>query len=386
MPTMKRKAVYAASLDPITNGHLNVIERVAPLYDELIVVVAVDPRKTYMFSAEERVRMATSAVAHLKNVTVDVCIGQYVVKFADSACARVIIRGLRNFKDLDDEQVLAEENRRICPNIETVWVPCLPNLMHVSSSMVKTHVGADPNWEEQAGRSVSADVVKMLKEKYILSKAKKHWASLMAAVGNPFSGNPKGSEKIFKGILSAYSEGHRAYHNLEHIVNMLDELDTVADQINDIEAVKMAVWYHDIVYKVTTKEEYVPGDNELHSGLRAKLDIEKLGLTESLIKRVYMLIKATEHRGAVSDSDAMYLVDLDLAILGKPEKEFECYERGIRTEYAVVPSADFYKGRAAVMKSFLDREKIYCTEEFQKRYEDAARKNLTRPKKTLAWV
>src|SRR4051812_5182230 len=94
------KAVYAASLDPITDGHINVIDRVAPLYDTLFVVVAVDPRKNYTFSPEERVAMARSAVAHHSNVIVEVCVGRYVVKFAESLDARVIVRGLRNFKDL----------------------------------------------------------------------------------------------------------------------------------------------------------------------------------------------------------------------------------------------------------------------------------------------
>src|SRR4051812_47000215 len=107
MPNFKsRKAVYAASLDPITNGHINVIDRVAPLYDQLIVVVAVDPRKTYTFSTEERVAMARAAVAHHSNVTVDICKGHYVVKLAESLGAQVIVRGLRNFKDLEDEQTL----------------------------------------------------------------------------------------------------------------------------------------------------------------------------------------------------------------------------------------------------------------------------------------
>jgi pantetheine-phosphate adenylyltransferase len=101
-----------ASLDPITNGHINVIERMAPLYDELIVLVAVDSRKSYTFTPEERVDMTKAAVAHLPNVLVDVCIGHYVVKQAESIGAQVIVRGLRNFKDLEDEQTLAEENRR----------------------------------------------------------------------------------------------------------------------------------------------------------------------------------------------------------------------------------------------------------------------------------
>lgn len=162
-----RKAVYAASLDPITNGHINVIERAAKLYDELIVLIAVDARKTYTFSPEERASMAREVTLHMPNVTIDICIGHYVVKHAKSLDAQVIIRGIRNFKDLEAEQTLAEENRKICPNIETVWIPCLPSLMHVSSSMVKGHVGIDPNWENEVRRSVPAAIVTKLKEKLL---------------------------------------------------------------------------------------------------------------------------------------------------------------------------------------------------------------------------
>jgi pantetheine-phosphate adenylyltransferase len=162
--------VYAASLDPITNGHINVIERMAKLYDELVVMIAVDARKTYAFSPEERADMAREATLHLPNVTVDICTGQYVVKRASTLGAQVIIRGIRNFKDLEAEQTLAEENRRICPTIETVWIPCLPDLMHVSSSMVKGHVGVDPTWEDQVARSVPKTVVAKLREKLLTSK------------------------------------------------------------------------------------------------------------------------------------------------------------------------------------------------------------------------
>lgn len=180
-----RKAVYAASLDPITHGHINIIERTAPLYDSLFVLVAVDTRKIYTFTAEERVDMAKEAVAHLPNVVVDACIGQYVVRKAEAFGAQVIIRGIRNFKDVEDEQTLAEENRNISPHIETIWVPCRPNLMHVSSSMVKGHVGVDPEWEDQVARSVPNAVVAKLKEKFTFVKALKHWSSLMTLVGNP---------------------------------------------------------------------------------------------------------------------------------------------------------------------------------------------------------
>ena len=108
-----RKAVYAASLDPITNGHLNVIERMAPLYDELVVMVADDFRKSYTFTAKERVDMAKIATAHLDGVSVDLCSGGYVVKKASKLGASVIIRGLRDFTvAVEIHRSLASSSRR----------------------------------------------------------------------------------------------------------------------------------------------------------------------------------------------------------------------------------------------------------------------------------
>lgn len=358
----KRKAVYAASLDPITNGHINIIERMAPLYDELIVLVAVDSRKTYTFTPEECAGMVKEAVFNLSNVIVDISIGRYVVRYADSIGAQVIIRGLRNFKDLEDEQTLAEENRKICPHIETVWVPCFPNLMHVSSSMVKGHVGADPHWEDQVARSVPALVIVKLKDKFILGKAKKYWASLMSALGNP-----KGSEMVLKDLLERYREPHRAYHNLEHIVAMLDELELVNE--NNL-AVALAIWFHDAVYDPKAK------DNEEQSAKLAKDSIKQIGLPDSLGKQVNDLVMSTKHTVVPVDYAAQVLVDIDLIILGKPEKEFDVYEAGIRKEYNWVSQIDFCLGRSKILQSFLDRPSIYLTDYFRDKYESIARKNL----------
>lgn len=357
-----RRAVYAASLDPITNGHINVIERMAPLYDEFIVLVAVDTRKSYTFTPEERVDMTKVAVTHLSNVSVDVCIGHYVIKKAESIGAQVIVRGLRNFKDLEDEQTLAEENRRICPHIETVWVPCLPNLAHVSSSMIKGHVGVDPEWEHQVARSVPAIVVTKLKEKFILEKARRHWATLMSILGNP-----KGSETVLKDLLVRYSEPHRHYHNLTHIVAMLDELEIIGE--ND-SAVALATWFHDVVYDTKAT------NNEEQSAQVAKDSIKRIGLPNSLGKQINDLILATKHTVVPISHTAQILTDIDLMVFGKTEREFNVYKAGIRMEYSWVPQPDFCVGQSKILQYFLDRPSIYSTELFRSKYESTARKNL----------
>lgn len=368
-----RKAVYAASLDPITNGHLNIIERSSPLYDELCVLVAVDLRKTYTFTAKEREQMAKEAVTHLPNVRVSICDGQYVVKRAEELNASVIIRGLRDYRDLSDEQILAEENRKICPSVETMLIPCLPELMHVSSSMVKAHVGVDPSWVEQVARSVPATVAAKLKEKYIIGKARKHWDTLMKMVGNP-----EKSDKVFASLVKSYSESHRGYHTLEHIVSMLDEFEEVRENVSDIVATLFSIWYHDKVYDTDTKNHSVTASNEARSAYEAMCDIKELGLPKSLDEDVGSRILATAHTEPPTESDHKYLVDLDLAILGKPEKQFDAYEDGIKKEYSHIPHPVFCRERAKILRMFLKRASMYSTKHFVDKYRDAAKKNLER--------
>ncbi|MCA9353903.1 MAG: pantetheine-phosphate adenylyltransferase [Candidatus Kaiserbacteria bacterium] len=160
------KAMYAASFDPITFGHLNIIERITPLYDEVILVVANQSKKTYTFSAEERAQMVSDSVKRFENISVLVCTDRYVVKLAESIGASVVVRGLRNSSDLQDEQALAEANRRIAPLIETIFLPCRTEFMHLSSSLVKSHVNTDPAWVEQVAQLVPPAVLRKLREKY----------------------------------------------------------------------------------------------------------------------------------------------------------------------------------------------------------------------------
>ena len=384
MKSKVRKAVYAASLDPITNGHLNVIKRMAPLYDELVVVVAVDSRKTYTFSQKERAEMAKAAVARFPNVTVDVCIGRYVVKLAEELGAQVVLRGLRDFKDLRDEQALAEANRKICSRIdskiETIWLPCLPDLTYVSSSTVKDHMGADPDWEEEVADMVPHAVLVKLKEKHILGKARKHWASLMATLGKP-----AGSEMVLNDLLTRYSEPHRAYHNLGHVVSMLDDMTLLdEDEANSssVAAIALATWFHDAVYD-TAKAHPRIASNEARSAFLAEGKMKEMGLASNMILRVKDLIMATNHTFVPTDRSAKVVVELDLAILGKSKREFDAYEAGIRKEYSWVPWPDFSRVRKATLEKFLARDPLFSTPSLRKKYESAAEKNLSRSVRRL---
>jgi pantetheine-phosphate adenylyltransferase len=137
-------AVYAGTFDPVTRGHLSVIERASRLFCQVLVVVAVNPTKTPLFSAAERVEMIRQVARPLRNVTCASTEG-LVVALARARGARYLVRGVRSCTDADAELALAAMNHRLAPEIETIFVPAQPELSEVSSSELKrlAAAGAD---------------------------------------------------------------------------------------------------------------------------------------------------------------------------------------------------------------------------------------------------
>jgi pantetheine-phosphate adenylyltransferase len=137
-----RIAIYAGTFDPITRGHLSVIERAARLFDRLIVVVAVNPDKQPLFSSEERRQMIEEVTRPWPNVACDATSG-YVVHFAQAQGARYLVRGVRGSTEVAAEIDLANVNHVLAPEIETIFVPAHPELSEVSSSRLKALAASD---------------------------------------------------------------------------------------------------------------------------------------------------------------------------------------------------------------------------------------------------
>lgn len=131
------KALYAFSGDPITYGHLNIIQRAARAFDDLVVGIGVNPSKKYMFSLEERTRMAKEAVADLENVSV-VSFKGLLVSYAYEQGIQVLIKGVRDSKDFDYEMLLYQAGESQKLGIDTHLLPARQDLIHVSSSVVKS--------------------------------------------------------------------------------------------------------------------------------------------------------------------------------------------------------------------------------------------------------
>ncbi|MFZ5376571.1 MAG: pantetheine-phosphate adenylyltransferase [Patescibacteria group bacterium] len=160
-------AIYAFSGDPITFGHINIIERAAKIFDKIIVAIGVNPDKKYTFSLEERVEMARQSLSHLPEVRV-LSFQGLLVDFAYEQKADVIVKGVRNAADFNYEAVLNQLGDSQKLGLETVLLPADPKLAHVSSSAVKALQREQGLIHEFVSLSVKSRLEERLSGQYII--------------------------------------------------------------------------------------------------------------------------------------------------------------------------------------------------------------------------
>ena len=160
-----RKAICPGSFDPITVGHLDIIERAANLFDEVTVVVMTNYNKkgSYTFTEEERAELIRKSTAHLNNVKVDIY-GGLLAQYCKEHEINTIVKGLRAVSDFEDEFQQSIANRHLYQNLETVFLPCSENHMFLSSSVVRQvgSMGGDPSAFVPA--AVAEDIMSKLRK------------------------------------------------------------------------------------------------------------------------------------------------------------------------------------------------------------------------------
>lgn len=144
---MKNTVVYPGTFDPITNGHTNLVERAARLFDRIIIAVAASPKKKPLFELDQRVALSREVLGHLPNVEV-LGFENLLAEFVKEHRANVILRGLRAVSDFEYEFQLADMNRRLVPEAESLFLTPDNHLSYISSTLIREIAALNGNVEE----------------------------------------------------------------------------------------------------------------------------------------------------------------------------------------------------------------------------------------------
>lgn len=187
------------------------------------------------------------------------------------------------------------------------------------------------------------------------------------------------SQQLFDALCADYSQAHRAYHTLDHLVQIFEKLERHADRTRDPLRLAFAAWYHDVVY-----DPRAP-DNEERSAARAEAELKRLTADPQLPGRVAKLILATKsHQKGADDADGDLFLDVDYAILGSEPAAYEIYAGQIRREYAHLTDEQWRAGRATFLKTASARAPTFRTALFEGLYGDRARANMAAELDALA--
>ena len=172
-------------------------------------------------------------------------------------------------------------------------------------------------------------------------------------------------------LLARWAEPHRHYHTVDHLRAVLDRVDELGAPARRPDAVLLAAWFHDAVYRPDRSE------NEERSAQLAQRALREAGVPEECTAEVVRLVRLTaDHDPEPGDTDGEVLCDADLAVLAGGPQEYAAYAAGVRAEYAFLPDAVFREGRSRLLRELLDRPRLYRTECAHRRWEHAARRNV----------
>lgn len=200
------------------------------------------------------------------------------------------------------------------------------------------------------------------------------WLQLAAELGV----TPDVGPSLYADLARRYGETGRHYHTLDHLAAMLGTLAQLPLPAASSPAVRLAVWFHDVIYDSRAS------DNEERSSAHLRSVLQPLGLPEALLNDTARLILLTKlHQTTPDDTEGQVLLDADLAILGAQEEVYDRYAQAIRKEYAWVEEEQYRAGRGQVLRRFLQRPRLYFTQIQFDRAEQQARHNLRRELQTL---
>lgn len=193
-----------------------------------------------------------------------------------------------------------------------------------------------------------------------------HWQDLWQRLGLAGDGTEWHAR-----LTTAYSEPQRAYHTLQHLEECLHEFDEakLAGGMAHPDVVEMALWFHDAVYDPQGAQ---------NEELSAAMAVEALAGHDCAaeVRRLILLTQSHQPQADAEGADDAWMIDIDLSIFGQPPERVLEYEQQIRQEYAWVPEAVYREKRREILAAFLERPRIYLTDEFHARHDRRARENL----------
>ena len=343
------KIAIAGSFDPMTNGHVWLIQEAFKMTNDAVVFVADNPNKKYWFTPEERVGFIENEfssygvkVVYIKN--------QYAAVEAERYGVDYFLRGIRDAQDFESENMLQQVNRDVVGNIKTLFVIPPRDMTSVSSSFVKSLIGP-PAWNFHINK---------LLPKSVYFGVLIHWFKSEVLKRAPFLNG------VIEQIIDKYQNGRRYYHNLEHIVHCLSEFNTLPEEEKTLELF-LALIFHDVVY-----DPFAKNNEEL------SVDFFNVLITDADVNRqkVGELILATKNHFAFSnteDIETSNMLSIDLSVLGQSANVYNIYKGNIAKEYGI--SKDFVEKRLLFLNK-ATKSILYPAKMFAERYGSSAFYNL----------
>ncbi len=358
-----KRAIYAGTFDPFTYGHQHIIEKALTVFDEVIVAVAHNPGKRTLFDVEERRTQVVDSLKSFPNIRVVVIDNEYVADYAAENNIAFLVRRLRDGGDMEFERKLYCGNRLVQSGVESVFLMCDHEMQLISSSAIQQWVGPR-GWVKHVRNMVPPPVLRAL----ITKSMEKRWMAWTEKLG--ISSNLAAERFV---DLRAQYEG-RPFHNLLHVLRMLEAVESGLYPVEDSASVTLAVWYHDYIVESDDKGMKSDRSAEVRSAERVASD----PVWKSMTPRVADLIKATQHtaEAQLRTSDEKIIVGVDLLTLALDEPLYQEYVECLRQEYGWASEADFNKGRAAFLRQMLAKPRLFPGMSCFQRDELKARDNM----------
>ncbi len=373
-----KKIGFSGTLDPITNGHMWVIEEARTMADEVVVFISENPFKKCQFSAEKRQEIVEQSCLERgwNNVSVILVRGDYTARAAKKHGVDYLLRGIRNTTDFDYENLLQQANVDVINGTKTVFVMPPRDLGSVSSSFIKGLQGP-VGWHWHTKKFIPPAAYAAWIEDWLRQEWRQLWLPDTSEAKTDVAVSQI-QEDWFHKLLQAYSAPNRHYHNLDHLVHGLSELKVwganCAASASDLRVLKLAFWFHDFVYG--GQQEISDEEASAQAWLNSSLDVPHAEL-------VAQLIRATDHfqEQQITHPLKAILIGADLAILGQHATTYESYTNAIRMEYQHVPQPTYVQKRRQAMIHLRDlaiAEKLFENEYFNKEYNEIAIENMSK--------